>query len=253
VLECVFFGDVPCSARLKADGAGLLVESTYSGTAARPGDPGQHQIGDRFAALVDRRLRRHVDVEHARERVAVGDVVKAERADRHVELDRIDVVAEHAFLLAAVEDPPGRVDRRDIQLADDLRLLEKRPVVQVLVHDDPHGVGVGVVMVERAAHELAERFVRRPRLEVEPELDAAQPSVGGLEHREVERLLATEVVVDHALAGPGARGDLVDARPAEAVARELLGRDFHDIGHRSLRHGLNRRGAARRTRRTRPA
>ena len=45
-------------------------------------------------------------------------------------------------------------------------------------------------------------------------LFAADVFVGPLEHGEEQVLLAAEVVVEHPLVGPGARGDAVDPRAA---------------------------------------
>src|SRR5581483_10909947 len=50
-----------------------------------------------------------------------------------------------------------------------------------------------------------------------------------LQHGDVELLLAAEVVVDHALGGARASGDVVDPRTGIAALRELGGRDLEDV------------------------
>src|SRR5215510_15767216 len=57
----------------------------------------------------------------------------------------------------------------------------------------------------------------------------ANTAVGRLQHGNVEALLAPEVVVDHALAGFGSGGNMVDPRAAEALAGELLRRNIDDV------------------------
>ena len=57
----------------------------------------------------------------------------------------------------------------------------------------------------------------------------ADAAVGRLQHGDIEAFLAAEIVIDHALAGLGAGGNIVDPRTAEALAGKLLGRNFDDV------------------------
>jgi hypothetical protein len=87
------------------------------------------------------------------------------------------------------------------------------------------------VVVEGERHQAAQRLFGRQVFQVQLRLDAAHAPVGVFQHRDVQAFLAAEVVVDHALAGARGGGDLVDARAAEALAGELLGCHFQDLGH----------------------
>jgi hypothetical protein len=66
-------------------------------------------------------------------------------------------------------------------------------------------------------------------------LDVPHALVRLLQHREVQALLAAEVVVDHPLAGLRERGDLVDARTGQPLLAELRGGDLQDVGLGALR------------------
>ena len=55
-----------------------------------------------------------------------------------------------------------------------------------------------------------------------------------LEHRDVELLLAAEVVVDHPLGRAGVIGDLVDARAGDSRVGELPRGDLEDLAARLL-------------------
>src|SRR3954470_5122461 len=66
-------------------------------------------------------------------------------------------------------------------------------------------------------------------LQFERRLLLADRRVGALEHRQVQPLLAAEVVVDHALAGARAGSDRIDPRPAIAPLRELGRGDLEDV------------------------
>jgi hypothetical protein len=105
--------------------------------------------------------------------------------------------------------------------------------VDVLVHHEPHELGMSVVIVERHLHEPAEGFRRRQRVQVEVRLDGTDVIVGVLQHGTIQTLLAAKVVVDHPLHGVSAFGDLVDATAAQALGSELLdgyGEDFRPGG-----------------------
>src|SRR5262245_60641195 len=71
-------------------------------------------------------------------------------------------------------------------------------------------------------------------LEIQGGFNASDAAVGGLEHGDVKALLASEVVVNHPLAGLGAGGDTVHARTADPLAGELLRRDLDDIAFGAL-------------------
>src|SRR6185437_5768176 len=195
-------------------------------------------LEDHFDDLVTPRRQRlgraHVALEDGGEGGAIGDVEDAERADRHVQLDRVDAALEDSGLLTARHDAPDRVDHRDVELADRLRALHVHAVHDVLVHHETHELGVGVIVIEGRGDQRGERLLGRLVLQIERRLLPADRRVGGLQHREVEPLLAAEVVVDHALAGARAIGDRVDPSAAEATLRELHRGDLEDVALNAL-------------------
>src|SRR3546814_20973122 len=94
-----------------------------------------------------------------------------------------------------------------------------------------------VMMVEGELDQPLQRLDWRQALGVELRLAFAHQPVGVLEGAQIEPLLVAEIVIDHALAGARARGDLVDARARQPVERELLGGALQDSASRA-RGGL---------------
>ena len=66
-------------------------------------------------------------------------------------------------------------------------------------------------------------------LKVQAALDTAHVAISRFQHGNVEAFLAAKIVIDHALAGLGPRGNIVHAGAAEAFAGELRGRNFDDV------------------------
>jgi len=66
-------------------------------------------------------------------------------------------------------------------------------------------------------------------LELEPALLAADAFVGALQNGQEEAFLAVEVVVDEPLVEPGALGDAVHARAAQAMLGKLGQRGIEDV------------------------
>ena len=64
---------------------------------------------------------------------------------------------------------------------------------------------------------LLDRLFRRQALEVELALLGADFLVDPFQHRQVQRVLVAEIVVDQLLVDAGARGDLVDPGAGKAV------------------------------------
>src|SRR5690606_13650582 len=109
------------------------------------GAPPEDGVYDDFSATFARGLRAHVELENLRERILVRDEVKAQRADREMQLPRIDVRTQGAVPLASLEDSRKGFDDRLVAL--DLPLGDVTRVVDVLVHHEPHEhLVVGVVV-----------------------------------------------------------------------------------------------------------
>ena len=79
-------------------------------------------------------------------------------------------------------------------------------VQDVLVHHKADELGMGVLVVEGEGDQKAHPGVGRLAFEVERALDGADAAVGVLEDFFFLSLLATETIVDHALACAGAGG-----------------------------------------------
>ena len=98
----------------------------------------ENQIGDHGAAPADIALRAHVALENRAEGVLVGDVEHAERGDRLVDLDRVDVAAEQpsAWPRAITRARRSMIGRLSVRIAFDL--LQVAAPRLVLGHHQAH-------------------------------------------------------------------------------------------------------------------
>src|SRR5262249_57053724 len=94
--------------------------------------------------------------------------------------------------------------------------------VQVLVVDQADQLWMFARIVEVELDQALDRLLGLQVGEVERAFGAAQALIDALERREVETLLAAEVVVDHPLVGAGAARDRVDASSGEALGGEFV-------------------------------
>src|SRR5262245_52389122 len=117
------------------------------------GTPAQNDIYGKLAALGDCGGRAHVDLENPRERLAIGNEMKAHAADRQMQLPRVDVRAKAPGLHAPFEDACQDLD--DLPIAFDLAARDVPRVVNVLAHHEAHEHFVVAVIVEAAADDFA--------------------------------------------------------------------------------------------------
>ncbi len=106
--------------------------------------------------------------------------------------------------------------------------------MDVFDHHQADEVLIGILVVEGEADEGAQRRFRLDMIEIKRRLDLADAAVGVFEHLDEQAFLVAEIVIDHPLAGAGARRDVVDARATEALVRELIGCDVEDVAAGSL-------------------
>src|SRR5689334_18688413 len=93
---------------------------------------------------------------------------------------------------------------------------------------------MGVLVIEGVRNERLESLFGVLILKVQAALDTAHVAIRRFQYSNVEAFLAAKIVIDHALAGLGPRGNIVHAGAAEAFAGELRGRDFYDVALGSL-------------------
>src|SRR5712671_1471582 len=186
-------------------------------------------VDHNFAPARERVRGCHLAFEDAREGRAVGDVEEAQRADRHVQVDLVDPVAERARGPAAPIDVTQGRNGRKVQLFDAPRPCEMDAVVDILDHHQANEALIGVLIVERESDERPQGRFWLDLIEFERCLDVADAAVGLFEHLGEEPLLVAKVVVDHPLAGVGASRNVVDAGPAEALVGELVRGDLQNV------------------------
>ena len=94
-------------------------------------------------------------------------------------------------------------------------------VFVVQQHDE---VGMRGEVVEGTFDQLLDRLFGRQSLEVELALLGADLLVDPFQHRQIQRVLVAEVMIDELLVDARACGDLVDPGPGKAAAGELAPR-----------------------------
>ncbi|KGS20486.1 hypothetical protein X962_5661 [Burkholderia pseudomallei MSHR7343] len=198
------------------------------------GDVAQHGVGDHRPMPRAQPRRRRIAAERRAERIAVRDAMKAERADEQMQIERIDVVAEHAAFDAAREQFLERLDDADVAVLERLQLLDVFRAVNVLDRHEAHEIAMPVVIVEREFDEPAQPFARLQLADVQFALERADVAVDLLQHCLVQPFLAVEVVIEHPLRRVRAFGDRVDARPRQSHRGEFLRGDVENIALRLL-------------------
>ena len=103
----------------------------------------------------------------------------------------------------------------------ELELFEMLGVMNVLDAHQPDQVGGRDEMVEGIADQPLHPLDRRQPAQILVLLPGAQIGVDPLQHREIERVLGTEIVIDQVLVDAALLGDAVDASAAQAMGHEF--------------------------------
>jgi hypothetical protein len=140
-----------------------------------------------------------------------------------VHVEGVDVGAEHAGGPAAFQHAVQHGDGRAVQVDQPGHLGHVLGLLGVLDPDELDERRVGLVVVEGDLGQAADRGDRVQVVDVDGALGQADLRVRAFQHRQVELLLAAEVVVDHPFRGAGPVGDLVDPGAAVAAEGELVG------------------------------
>ena len=152
-----------------------------------------------------------------------------------MQVNRVHVRAKHPAGHAAFVHRLHGVDGGHVQLLDGGGAADELAPVHVLVHHQADEIGVVQLVVEGEAHQGAQRGLGLHVFQAQARLDLANAPVSLFEHRQVQALFATKIVVNHALAGVGQRGDLVDARASQPLVGKLGRGHFQDVGHGAVR------------------
>lgn len=78
-----------------------------------------------------------------------------------MDIDRVGLALESALRDTTLKDAGNRFDDRDVEVADRLRTQHMGGMVDVFDADQPHEIRIGLVVVEGAGNERAERLFRR--------------------------------------------------------------------------------------------
>ena len=218
----------------------LSVETLIpTASSGRPTPSLAHETHDHLNDVVAARGHglhcRQVAIEDQAEGMLVRNIEEGQRRNRGVDVDRIEWAAEHALRHAAAVELADSLDHRHVELLDALALGQVLATLHVLGRHQSDVVLVARMMVEGEPDQSAQRILGRKVLQVQFGFDGAHAPVGLLENGDVQPLLALEVVVNHALAGPRRGGDGVYARAAQALIGELGRRHLHDPGHGAQR------------------
>ncbi len=170
--------------------------------------------------------------------MAVGNAEEAECADHHVQIDRLDVGAEHTFPSATLQDAIQPLDHAGVQAAQAFGLSQVLAVVDVLDAYQPDEIRMGFLIVEGELDDAPHRIGRRQTIQVEFLFHAADVAIGLFQSREVQAFLAAEVIVDHPLVGAHPRSDGIDACAAQPVLGEFLAGGRKDLPAGAFRVGF---------------
>src|SRR5690606_6496864 len=191
-----------------------------------------HHVGEARGALA---RRDEIAPEDGRERVTVGEIEVPEARDGDVELHRIDAAAKNPLAYPALEQATDGLQKRRMQPLDEGGSLEVPALVPVVAVRQRDELGMGDLVLPGEADQAPQRVLGRPLVELEALLRLPHAGIGTLEHGQEERILAAEVVVEHAHVDAGLRGDAADARAAEPRGGELSRRGLEDLRPRALR------------------
>ncbi len=175
-----------------------------------------------------------VAIEDGAEGVPVRNAEETERADQQMHVHRIEIGTEYPFLAPPLQDAGQRANHALVHVLDRGEIGQVFGLVNVFHADQADEQRMGLVVIERQLDQLAHGGARLHVEQLGFFLERSNIHVGFFEHRLVQAFLALEVVINHALRGARALGDLIDARAAQAVDGEFLGGDREDVLHRGL-------------------
>ncbi len=172
---------------------------------------------------VNRVFREKVSTEQDFQRMAVRHVGEPKGGDGDIEIERIDL-AEYTLGNAAFNYVGYLSQDRPVEARDIGRRPQMHGTVQVLGIDHADEGGVLDVVAKRELYEAAYSADGIVRVEFQLILGIADASIEVLHRRNVEVLLAAEVVIDHRLVGTRPLGDAVDPGAADSVGGEFKDR-----------------------------
>src|SRR5690606_32213395 len=179
---------------------------------AAPQDVAHDRVHHARASQRQGGWRGQVALEDARECGPVGDIEEAKGTYEPVDVGRVQSFAKNPLLDPASVEAADRVDGGHIKFLNDLGFRQISAVMNVLDHHETHEILMFILVVEGEFHQLSQGVRRSEVVEVERGLDGSDPLVDRLQYGDIKAFLVAEVVVNHPLAGSGARGDLVNPR-----------------------------------------
>jgi len=172
----------------------------------------------------------HVYSQHGRHREAVGEVEPAECGHRHIDVNRIEIVAKQPFGPAARDEGSDRLLKAGGAFGHQRRAGYELAVHHVLGAQQPLEHRVVLEIAEREIHQLHHTFERLFGVDGECRLLLPEVGIGRLKHRHIELLLAAEIMVQHPDIAFRRLGDLVDPGTRETVLGKFLQCGFHQGG-----------------------
>src|SRR5690349_11246162 len=118
-----------------------------------------------------------------------------------MQIDRVNVVTEHAFLSSALQNLIQPSNDGGIQLPELGGLLQMTTVMDVFDADETDEVRIVLVVIEGRLDQAMQRLAGIAAVDIELIFKGADAAIGRRQHCQVELLLAAEVIVDHPLRG----------------------------------------------------
>ena len=88
-----------------------------------------------------------------------------------MQVDRVDIVPEHAFAHAHVQHTADSVDRGNVELLNRARFRQVLSLVNVLDRDKAHVISVRYMVIESESNEFPQRIDRAQAVEPKASFD----------------------------------------------------------------------------------
>src|SRR6478672_7876491 len=201
----------------------------------------EHELHNRALAPCYAGRGCHLALEDNAQAVLVGEVHDAKRADRDIEIDRLDIPPELSAALAALEDAGNDIRQRRLEHVELLGFSQMARLVEVLHREKRNKVRVIEIVVDLEIDHRLDGGGRLEVLDLDLVLERDQFLEYGLQGGEIQPFLAAEIIVDHPLVDAASFGDGVRACFRQAALAEFGEGRLQDLCARGIGIPLLRR------------
>src|SRR6476620_7966977 len=194
----------------------------------------EHELHNRALAPCYAGRGCHLTLEDDAQAVLVGEVHDAKRADRDIEIDWLDIPPELSAALAALEDARNDIRQRRLEHVELLGFSKMTGLVEILHREKRNKVGVLEVVVDLQIDHGLDRGGGLEMFDLDLVLESDQFLEYGLQGREIQPFLASEIVVDHPLVDAASFSDGVRPRFRQTALAEFGEGRLQDLCSRGV-------------------